>query len=52
MEYKIIIQENMENGNIYIHDFPLEPSSIEEAMKFRQLDYHSDCVFVLEYCEN
>jgi hypothetical protein len=52
MEYKVVIQENLDNGNIYIHDFPLEPDSVHEAMRFRALDYHSDCVFILEYCAN
>ena len=52
MEYKVIIQENLCNGTIYIHNFPLEPLNFQEALRFRALDYHSDCVFVLEYCAN
>lgn len=52
MEYKVIIQENMSNGAIYIHTFPLEVAYVQEAMKFRAMDYHSDCVFILEYCSN
>jgi hypothetical protein len=52
MEYKVVIQENLSNGSIYIHNFPLESDSVQEAMIFRALDYHSDCVFILEYCCN
>jgi hypothetical protein len=52
MEYKILIQENLGNGDIYMHTFPLEPATVSEAFKFRSLHYHADCVFVLEYCEN
>ncbi len=52
MEYKIVIQENLDNGDIYMHTFPLDPCTVDEALKFRELDYHTDCVFVLEYCEN
>jgi hypothetical protein len=52
MEYKVVIQENLENGSIYIHTFPLEPSHIEDAMKFRRLTFHSDCVFIVEYSLN
>jgi len=52
MEYKILIQENLGNGEIYMHNFPLEPATVSEAFKFRSLYYHADCVFVLEYCDN
>ncbi len=52
MEYKVVIQENLGNGAIYMHTFPLEPLHIEEALRFMKLDYHSDCVFILEYCLN
>ena len=52
MEYKVIIQENLDNGLIYMHNFPLEPESVLEAIRFRAMDYHSDCVFILEYCCN
>ena len=52
MEYRILIQENLDNGDIYMHTFPLEPSSMQEAISFRSHHYHSDCVFVLEYCDN
>ncbi len=52
MEYKVIIQENIGNGNIYMHTFPLESEYIHEAMRFRAAQYHSDCVFILEYCQN
>ncbi len=52
MEYKVIIQENLSNGAIYMHDFPLEKAYAQEAMKFRGLDYHSDCIFILEYSLN
>ena len=52
MEYKVVIQENLCNGSIYVHSFPLEAEYIKEAMRFMKLDYHSDCVFVLEYCPN
>jgi hypothetical protein len=52
MEYKVIIQENMGNGNIFMHTFPLESAYVQEALKFRDANYHSDCVFVLEYCQN
>lgn len=52
MEYKVIIQENLDNGAIFMHTFPLEPTSFHEAMKFRGAHYHSDCVFILEYCTN
>ena len=52
MEYKVIIQENLCNGAIYIHAFPLEPASLDEAMKFRAMNYHSDCVFIVEFSGN
>jgi len=52
MEYKVIIQENLDNGAIYIHTFPLDQYYVQEAMQFRAMDYHSDCVFILEYCQN
>ena len=52
MEYTVIIQENMDNGDIYMHNFPLESDYVEEAMEFRYCDYHSDCVFILEYSVN
>ena len=52
MEYKVIIQENMNNGDIYMHNFPLESSYVEEAMEFRCCDYHSDCIFILELSDN
>lgn len=52
MEYKVIIQENLENGSIYIHNFPLEPNHVEDAKNFRMLTFHSDCVFIAEYCLN
>lgn len=52
MEYKVIIQENLSGGDIYIHDFPLAPDYIQEAMRFRALAYHCDCVFILEYSLN
>lgn len=52
MEYKIIIQENLDNGAIYMHNFPLEGAQLREALKFRELNFHNDCIFVLEYCVN
>lgn len=52
MEYKLVIQENLDNGNIYIHSFSLDPCTIKEALAFRYENYHSDCVFVLSYCQN
>ncbi len=52
MEYKVVIQENLENGTIYFHIFPLDPLNFNEALTFRSLDYHSDCFFVVEYSLN
>ena len=52
MEYRIIIQENLDNGAIYVHTFPMEPCTLEEALRFRGLHFHSDCVFVIEYSLN
>ncbi len=52
MEYKIIILEKLGNGSLYTHTFPLEPDALEEGLKFRALHFHSDCVFILEYCTN
>ena len=52
MEYKVVIQENLENGIIYFHIFPLDPLSFNEALTFRSLDYHSDCFFIVEYSLN
>lgn len=52
VEYKLVIQENLENGIIYFHIFPIDPLNLNEALKFRSLDYHSDCFFVVEYSLN
>ena len=52
MEYRIIIQENMRDGAIFMHNFALSPCSFNDAMKFRSMDYHSDCVFILGYSNN
>ena len=52
MEYKIVIQENLDNGVIYMRTLPLEPASVPDAMKFRAAHYHSDCIFILQYCLN
>lgn len=52
MEYKVVIQENLENGTIYFHIFPLDPLNFNEALTFMSLDYHSDCFFVVEYSLN
>ena len=52
MEYKIIIQENLNNGAIFMHSFPLESPYVREALRFRELDFHSDCIFVPAYCLN
>ncbi len=52
MKYSIIIQENLDNGSIYMRAFPLNPCSVHEALRFRGLSYHSDCIFIPEYCLN
>jgi len=52
MEYKVVIQENLENGGIYIHTFYLDPLYLDEAMRFMKMDFHSDCVFIVEYSLN
>lgn len=52
MEYKVVIQENLENGAVIFHSFPLEPLSLQEALSFRAMHYHSDCFFVVEYYLN
>ena len=48
----MIIQENLDNGSIYLHSYPLEPATMNEALTFRAELYHSDCIFILEYCLN
>lgn len=52
MEYKVIIQENMGCGNIYMHNFALDRRHLKDALRFRSLDYHSDCVFIAGYSNN
>ncbi len=52
MEYKLIIQENMLDGDIFMHGFILSPCAISDAFEFRSNDYHSDCVFILAYSNN
>ncbi len=52
MEYKVVIQENMDNGSVYMHNFHLDPLYIEEALHFMKLSFHSDCVFIVEYSLN
>jgi len=52
MKYKVVIQENLENGSIYFHDFPLAPLSLQEGLRFRSMHYHSDCFFIVEYSLN
>ena len=52
MEYKVIIQENLCNGSIYIHNYTLEAEYFHEALQFRALHFHSDCVFIVEYSTN
>jgi len=52
MEYMVIIQENLENGSIYLHNFDMEECAMEEAIKFRDCNYHSDCVFIISYSKN
>ncbi len=48
----MIIQENLDNGSIYVHSYPIEPEYVNEALTFRAQHYHSDCVFILEYSLN
>lgn len=52
VEYKVVIQENLENGAIYFHTFPLDPLSLQEGLRFRSMNYHSDCFFIVEYSLN
>jgi len=52
MEYKVVIQENLCNGSIYIHNYTLEAEYFNEALQFRALHFHSDCVFIVEYSTN
>ncbi|MBI5056656.1 MAG: hypothetical protein HZB61_08585 [Nitrospirae bacterium] len=52
MEYKVVIQENLDDGNLFFHNYPLEPFSFKEALKFRAMSYHSDCFFIVEYSLN
>ncbi len=52
MEYRIIIQENLDGGAIHMHILPSNPCTIDDALWFRSLDYHSDCVFVVQYAFN
>lgn len=48
----MIIQENLDNGSIYLHSYAIEPPYVDEALTFRAELYHSDCIFILEYCLN
>ena len=50
MECKVVIQERLENGENYMHDFSLEHKHIEDALKYRSED--SNCVFVIKYSLN
>jgi len=52
MEYKVVIQENLCNGHTYIHTFPLEPEYMDEAVTFRTMSFHADCIFIVEYSLN
>jgi len=52
IECKIIIQEHLENGANYIHNFPLDVQFIDEAFNFMKEEYHSDCIFIIEYSLN
>jgi hypothetical protein len=47
MEYKVVIQENLCNGSIYIHSFSLEAEYAQEAMRFMALEYHSDITLIV-----
>jgi hypothetical protein len=52
IECKIIIQEHLENGNNYIHNFPLGEEYVDEAFEFMKQEYNSDCIFIIEYSLN
>ena len=52
IQCKIIIQEHLENGANYIHNFPLDGEFIDEALEFMKQEYSSDCIFVIRYCLN
>jgi len=52
MEYKLLILEKLDDDYISSHAFPLDKYSLDDALKFRTLHFHIDCVFVLEYCIN
>jgi len=52
VECRIIIQEHLENGGNYIHNFPLGEEFVEDAVEFMKQEYHSDCIFIIEYSLN
>ena len=49
---RILIQEHLENGANYIHNFPLDDHYADEAVAFMKQEYHSDCIFFIEYSLN
>ena len=51
-ECRIIIQEHLENGANYFHNFPLCEDYVDEAVEFMKQEYHSDCIFIIEYSLN
>ena len=51
-ECRIVIQEHLENGANYFHNFSLDKHYVEEAVAFMRQEYHSDCIFIIEYSLN
>lgn len=52
IECKIVIQEHLENGANYFHNFPLDENYVKDALAFMKKEYHSDCIFVIAYSLN